>query len=178
MSSFTKTLCFGAVAAASVPLTVLALAGWIGPHHALALHAVAVTAGYLAFLSNGLRRRLAVFAGAALAGGIAWAMAGSTTSLVVLLGLLVAVVRSAILFRGRPARAVAIELAVLAGSLVTAEFLFTPGILGSALAAWGWFVAQSFYFLLGGITPRRREKRGDPFDHARQCLERLLEPAL
>ena len=180
MSNFTKTLAFGAAAAISLPLTVLALAPWIGSQHAFAFHAVAATGGYLAILSVGGRRQLRLGSAAAVLGlvglgALVWGLSDSPANLVLLLGLEVALVRSGLLFRRRLARTWVIETFVGLGAAATAAFLFTPGLLGSALAIWGWFVVQSFYFPLGGLSRRTKPARGDPFDEASRSLEEILE---
>jgi hypothetical protein len=175
MSPFTKTLCVGAAAAVSLPLTVLALGGRMGPNQALALHAVVTTASYLACLAQGPRKSVAIFAVAAVFGGAAWVTSASLSSLLVMLGLLIAGVRSGWLFQRSTARALATEAGVLAVALAIASFLYQPGLLGAALVTWGWFVAQSFYFLLEGWQPRSRGQRMDPFNEAADSLEDLLE---
>ena len=174
-SAFGGTLVFGALAAAILPVTVLAASPFLGVSRALMLHAILATVGYAMVLTSGARRRLAVGA-VSLAGGLVLAgLSRSPGELLVLLSLGLGLLRSGWLFRRRTLRAVAIESLVLVGSVAVARFLAAPGLLGSALAVWGWFVVQSFYFLIGGIETRRPKLReGDPFDEAQRELEELL----
>jgi hypothetical protein len=198
MSGFSRTILFGLLAAVSLPASVVALSPVLGASDALAMHAIGAVSGYLAILVPGLRRRLCVLALAGAFGLLVWLFAGSLAELALGLSLEVAVVRSGLLYRlsyrlsygpraqharggtepsgqGR-LRAVAIEAIVLLVALLTARFLAVPGLVGGMLALWGWFVAQSFYFLFDGLAPRRRQPQGDPFEAARRGLEELLLP--
>ncbi len=178
MSPFTRTLVLGAAAAASLPLTALALGRFVGTESALALHAVAVAAVYLACLTAGVRRRVAIATVALVGGALAWASAGSLAGLLVLLGLLVAGIRSGWLFPCGTLRGLAVEAGVLAGALATAGFLyslFAPGLVAAAVATWGAFVVQSFFFLVGDAEPRRATPGRDAFEQAAGELEKLLE---
>lgn len=174
---FARTLGYGAAAAAGLPVAILALQPILGVQRGLGLALVMATAGYLVALTPGPRSKLAMGVAALLAGGVAWGVvAGSSRELFLALTLGVSAVRSGVLYRRRPLRAVVIEGIVAIGSLATARWLATPGLLGEALALWGWFVVQSFYFLLGGLTLRRPRPEGDAFETARQRLEELLAP--
>ena len=173
---FARTLTFGAVAAAGLPIAVLFLAPVLGTHAALRLTLVLATAGYLVVLTPGARSKVALGFGSVAVGLIAWSTTASARELLLVLTLGVSLVRSGVLYRRQPLRAVVIEAIVGVGSLATAGFLATPGLLGSAIALWGWFVVQSFYFLLGGLVVRRSQPEGDPFEAARQRLEELLAP--
>ncbi len=175
-AGFARTLVFGAAAAAGLPIAVLGLGALLGTHAALGLTLVLATAGYLVVLTPGARSKLALGFGAGVMGLVAWSATDSVRELLLVLTLGVSLVRSGVLYRRRPLRAVVIEGIVLLGSLATARFLATPGLLGTAIALWGWFVVQSFYFLLGGLTLRRPQPEGDPFEAARQRLEELLAP--
>lgn len=172
---FARTLAFGALAAATLPLSVLALGPWLGGAGARAAHGVLATAAYLAVLAPpGARRRLAVALAAAAAGVLWWGLAGSFAGFLAGLSAIVAVFRSGWLFRRGVARAMVVEGSVLLLALATWYGLAGPGLPGQALALWGWFVAQSFYFLPGGLARRRRRPDGDAFERARQRLEELL----
>jgi hypothetical protein len=177
MSDFGKTLVSGAVAAASLPLSILALGSWLGVTGAVALHAVIAVAFHLAWLATGPRRRAAVFATVALLGALSAGASGSLGGLLVLLSGLVASVRSGWLFRRPPARALAVEAAVQVGALGVGWLLFSlvaPGPVGLAVVVWGWFVAQSGFFLVGELRPRRAHRSGDAFEDASRALDRLL----
>ena len=171
---FARTLGFGALAASTLPLSTLVLAPVLGGARALALHAVLAAAGYLAVMAPDARRRVAVAAGGGAAGLLCLAWAGSNTGLLVALSLVVAVVRSGVLFRRGLARSLAVEGIVLLLAVATLHVLAVPGLAGRALALWGWFVVQSFYFLPAGLAARARGTQGDPFERARRRLEELL----
>jgi hypothetical protein len=175
-AGFARTLMFGAAAAAGLPIAVLGLAPVLGADAALGLTLVLATAGYLVVLTPGPRGKLALGFGTGVVGLIAWSATGSVRELLLVLTLGVSLVRSGVLYRRRPLRAVVIEAIVGVGSLATVRFLAAPGLLGSAIALWGWFVVQSFYFLLGGLARRRPQPEGDAFETARQRLEELLTP--
>jgi hypothetical protein len=188
MSGFARTLVYGAFASAALPLAVLTLSPALGMASALGLYAVFVVAGYLAALTPAVegrgigkgdaRRRVAVACGSLGTGLAAWALSESVSQLFVLLSLAVGLVRSGLVFqlfqRRDSLRAVVIEGGVLVGALLAARFLAAPGLVGSAVALWGWFVVQSFAFLLIGIPRRSRVAGGDPFEVARRRLEELL----
>ena len=88
---------------------------------------------------------------------------------------LVAAVRSGILYRGPQPRLLLLEAVLLLGGLATAKLLASPGVLGIALAVWGYFVVQSLYFLLARPRARAGTAAGDPFESARERLEGLLD---
>jgi hypothetical protein len=177
MSPFSKTLAVGALASASLPLAVLVLDG-TGTATAMALHAIGWTSAYLAWLAGDARRRLAVAAGTLVVGSVAWLVVGSVSALLGVLGLWTAGARSGWLFQRARVRAFGLEAVVLAAALAVAGFLSSgAGLLGAALAVWGWFVVQSFYFLVGGLRLRPTRGRGDSFEAAAARLERLLDGA-
>lgn len=177
MSAFTKTLCVGAAAAASLPLGLAVLGPAIGGESALALHAVLSVAVYLAALATGTRRRLGVFAAACGLGGAAASLSASWTGLALLLGAVVAVIRAGWLLRRGWLRSLAVEAVVLVVATATLALLVAwapPGPAGFAVASWGWFVAQSLGVLIGGGTALRA-RSGDPFEEAARRLEALLD---
>jgi hypothetical protein len=87
-----------------------------------------------------------------------------------------ALVRSGLDPGARRARSIVVE-AVLGGtSLAFADWLATPGWVGSAVALWGYVLVQSLYFLIPrSRASTRRESEGDPFDRARDRLLAMLE---
>jgi hypothetical protein len=89
---------------------------------------------------------------------------------------IVAVLRSGLLYRARPLRAAASEALLLAGGLLLAAFLTDARPFGIplGLGVWGYFLVQSVFFLIGGVTPRRAEGPLDPFERARAELLALL----
>ena len=163
MSGFTRTLGYGAFASAVLPLAVLALSPVIGAAAALGLYGVFAVAGYLAVLvTGGARRRVGLACGSLAVGLAAWAVSESVSQLLVLLTVAVGLARSGLVLRHQSSlRGAVIEVVVFVGALLAARFLATPGLVGSAIALWGWFVVQSFAFLLGSIGRRRPRVGGD-----------------
>jgi hypothetical protein len=171
---FGRTLGYGAIAALGLPVFVLATGRSLETQPAITLYAVAATAGYLAVLARGARTRVAVAVAAFALGLVVRAIFVGMAPLFLVLSLGVALVRSGLLFERRSLRGAGIEAVVLVVALVSAHLLSSPGLLAAALAVWGWFVAQSFYFLLGGFARRRTRAQADPFETARSRLEELL----
>jgi hypothetical protein len=83
--------------------------------------------------------------------------------------------RSGLLYRSRGARGIAIEALLLGGGLVLARFLMATGVLGPALALWGFFLVQSAFFAIGGPQMREAAVVGDRFESARRRALALLE---
>jgi hypothetical protein len=76
--------------------------------------------------------------------------------------------------RRAPARALAVELVLAAGSLALARLAFAPSVAGAALAIWAFLLVQSAWPLLA--VARDPEAAGlDPFDEARRRAEALLD---
>ena len=74
------------------------------------------------------------------------------------------------------ARALVIETCLLAGGLALARFLAGPDTAQVAFAIWGFFLVQSFFFLLGGVAERAESTAGlDSFEVARARALALME---
>jgi hypothetical protein len=175
-NSFARGVVFAAVAAAGV-LPWLALARpLIGGPPALAAYLVAVTALYLACLTPQPSRRGAVLAAAILLGcGIAFATY-SARALVVGLAVLLAGMRSGILYRVPAARAVVVEGILVGSGLLFAAFLAAGSPLAVMLALWGFLLIQSLYFLVGGTQARDTGGRHpDAFEDAYARALALLD---
>jgi hypothetical protein len=136
-----------------------------------------VTTLYVAGLPGfGVRPRRAAIALTALASVALAAYAHTIVALVIALGAVLGCMRSALLYRARPARTAAIELVLLCGGLLFARFLAGPSTLSIALALWAFFLVQSLYFLIGPPKERARDTmRIDPFDEAHRRAIALLE---
>jgi hypothetical protein len=174
-NDFGRSLLFAAVAGAGACLVPI-----LAPHPSAALGLLRLyLVGCAVLYVAGLAPRL----GAALRAG---AVAAALAALLLLLPLgipgtalgaagIVAVLRSGLLYRARPLRSALCEAALLAGGLGLAALL-VDGRLGITLALgiWGYFLVQSVFFLIGGVTPRRAEGPQDPFDRARAELLALL----
>lgn len=175
-NSFGRSLAFAALAGAAWPAFALAAGSVVGTSAALSLYLVATAAFHAAGLTP--RRVHGIGAGLA-AGAIAAAFALATRDpAVVALGAAIGigVSRSGLLHRARAGRAIATEIALLGGGLLLARFLAAPGVLGIALALWGFFLVQSGFFLIGGIAERNGNPRNtDPFESAHRRALALLE---
>ncbi len=172
---FARTLVFGVLAALAVPAIRLLLAPVLGHSLTLSLTWVGLAIAYPAWIAGSLRRgvRAALLAGSggvvllALMPGPSFVAAGAA--------LLVASVRSGFLYRAARSRLLVLEGLLLVVSLAVANALASPGVLGIALAVWGYFLVQSLYFLLARPRPRAASEGRDPFERARERLESLLD---
>ena len=150
--SFGRSAAFAACAA-------LGWLPWIVLGGSRALYLVGVTSVYVAGLGGPIARRVPAAMLTAFA-GVAVLLAGDAAVLFVGLAVLLAVARSAFLYRAAPARAVVVETALAGGGLVFARLLAARSPLGTTLAIWGFFLVQSFFFLLAGVRVR-----ATPTDH-------------
>lgn len=171
---FGATLVFGAVASAGLLAGAWLLVPPLSGATFLGLYLVATVCAYATALAPDPRRGAASFALAAALGAAVLALAGRPSEVAIGAALVLAVCRSGFLYRSRPLRALALEVALAGGGLALARFLATGGLAGAALALWGFFVVQSGFFLAGGVRPRRAQPEGDPFDEARARLLVLL----
>lgn len=174
---FARTLVFGAGAALGVPAVRLLVAPVLGGGLAFGLYWVGLAGAYLFWIAGSLRRGVAAAALAAAGGGALLLLAPGPTFAAAGVTALVAAIRSGFLYRGPQPRLLLLEALLLLGGLGVAELLATPGVLGLALAVWGYFLVQSLYFPLARPRPRRPAEAGDPFERARERLERLLDEA-
>jgi hypothetical protein len=170
--SFARAAVFAAVAAAATLPALALLVGPLGLPAALGLWLGVVAAGHLALVAPrgapglavaGLTAAAAVLLVVArvplreLALGLALAIAGGRT----------------LLYRARPARALCLEVILVAGGLALARLFVGPTPASLALAIWAFLLVQSLFLLVPGPTPRH--DRTDPFDEACAHLESLLE---
>lgn len=169
---FGGTLLFGALAAASV--LVAAALGLSGGLFALQLLVIACLYAVGLAVPNARGARVALPA-ALLAGGL-WLVTSSVLQAALGAALLVAVVRSVLVYRAPRLRALVAEVVLLGGGLALARGLLGPTPGSWALAVWGFFLVQSVYFWLPGLAeavPARAPE--DAFVQARRRLLRLLE---
>ena len=177
-NGFRGSLVFAAVAAAGfVPFTAIAapLLGW---HSALAAFAVCAVSGYLAGLAGNLRKGIgAALVAGAIGTGFAL-VAPSTREALLGAGLALGLCRSGLVYRARFARAVVLETLLLLCGAGLAGHLYTGTLFSAALSVWSFFLVQSAFFLVGGVSPRRQATPGqDPFDAARSRALEILEQA-
>jgi hypothetical protein len=176
-STFAKSLWFAAFAAATLPLWLLLARPLLGSGRAIGAYFVATAAAYLGSIAPTRGRALvaAVLAGAA--GALASLVTHAVGELVVVLVVLVAVARSGFLYRCAPSRGVVVEAIVAGGGLLFARFLCGPSMAALVLSLWGFFLAQSLYFLLGGTTATAVSRHPDPFEDAYGRALALLDRA-
>jgi hypothetical protein len=173
-NGFGRSVAFAAVAGAGVLVALPLAAPVFGAPASLRLYLLGIAVLYVSGLAAERRRGLA-------AGAVASALAlpvlllplGAACSAVAAAAI-VAIVRSAVVFRSRPLRACVSEAMLLATGLSLAEVLADGTTVGAALAIWGYFLVQSTFFLIGGARLRRADGPVDPFDRARAELLALL----
>jgi hypothetical protein len=174
--SFGRSAAFAACAALLWIPWLLVVGPVAGPWTARALYLVGATAAYVAGLGGRVARGLPAAVLAAGAGCVIAVVARDAATLSVGLAVVLAVARSAFLYRAAPARAVAIETVLAGGGLVFARLLGTRSALGMLLPIWGFFLVQSFFFLVGGVDVRRpASAHPDPFEAARARAMEILE---
>lgn len=175
-NGFGSSLAFALGAAAGWPVFALAAGPRIGASAALSLYLVGLATVYAFGLGADRARGLAA---ALLAGGLAAAfVAVARDPAVVALGAAIGIglARSALLHRRSTARAIATEATLLGLGLLLARFLASPGLLGIALALWGFFLVQSVFFAIGGASERRADAGAiDAFDRAKRQMLEVLE---
>ena len=169
-----RSLLFGAFAAAAWLAVALTAGPVLGLGLALKLHAAACVALYLA--GCGPRRSPRVGLLAFVVGVTVALFVHAPSTALLVLGAVLAVGRSAMLWRLRPARALVIELVLVLGGLKLAALASQPTVAGLALGLWTFFLIQGAYFLIGGATDRSTEPGAvDPFEAARDRALRVLE---
>jgi hypothetical protein len=173
---FGPSLLFAAAAAAGWLVVAALVAPALGLARSLELFAVASGAVYLVGIAPTRRGALAAGGVGSALGAIAlWLPLGPATTAIAA-ATIVAVCRSALLYRARPLRGIALEVVLGVAGLALAGFLAGGGATSLGLAVWGYFLVQSGFFLAGGVSRRAfGEPEVDPFDQARARLTALLE---
>jgi hypothetical protein len=162
-NTFARSAAFAAAAALGWFPWAVVTGPIVGGWSAWRLYVVGVTTLYVAGLETGL---MAAALTAAVGVGLA-AVARTPGELAIGMAAMLGVARSGLARRAGPARAVAIEVGLLACGLVFAGFLAGRSPVAVALALWGFFLVQSFYFLVGGTAARSAGRwRADPFEEA------------
>jgi hypothetical protein len=173
-NGFGRSLVFAAAAAAALLLLLPLLAGVFGASGALRLFVVGVVPVYLAGLGPSWRRGVAAALMASAFGAPLLLLPLGVPATAAGAAVILAFCRSGLLYRQAPLRAFVAEAVLLAGGLALADFLAVGGIASCALAAWGYLLVQSVFFLIGGVSARREPGPTDPFDRARAELLALL----
>jgi hypothetical protein len=173
--SFARSVVFAAIAGAAWPAFALVAGPLFGSRAAFSLYLVGATGVYVAGLAPTIARGIAsACVAVAIAVGMA-VVAGTSHAAALGAAIALGLARSGLLYRNRGARAIAIEALLLGGGLVLARFLMAPGVLGPALALWGFFLVQSAFFAIGGLRTRESAVVGDRFESARRRALALLE---
>lgn len=175
-NDFGGSVVFAAAAAIVWPALALVAGPVLGVRAALSLYLVAAAALYgFGIAPDRVRGIRAALVTAGL-GALVLLLARDGPEVAVGAALALGVVRSALLYRARPARALGIEVALLGSGLLLARWLATPGLLGVALGLWGFFAVQAGFFAIGGVRERAPEAdAGDRFERARRRALALLE---
>jgi len=175
-NGFGRSLLFAALAAAAFPIFELVASPVLGRAAALSLYLLGVAALYAAGLAPRPSRALTAGAIASALGGCVFLLAPGAATVAAGAALTIGVCRSGVLYRSRRARALLTETCLLAGGLGLSRFLAGPEPLEIALAIWGFFLVQSFFFLIGGVAERTAPPAAlDPFELARARALALLE---
>lgn len=173
---------FGAFAGLAVIPWVLVAAPLLGSLGATAAFAVGALVLYVAWIAPEPSRALAAGALAAISGSfflLAGAAIDSPSLVLFATAVVLGVVRSGLLYRRAPLRALFVEFVLLIGGLAFAWLLADGSLLGLGLAIWGFFLVQSLFPLLGGLAERSHDRpQEDPFDEARRRALALMEEGI
>jgi len=175
LDSFGRSAAFAAVAALVWMPWAMLVGPFLGVPAARALYLVAVAALYCGGLAKSRPRRMSTTVLVAIVGCLLALVARGTPELCLALAAAFGVVRSGLVHRTAPGRAVMVEAILLAGGLLFARFLAT-GALATALGVWGFLLVQSCWFLVGGRAARAEDGRHpDPFEAACARAAEVLE---
>lgn len=163
--SFGRSAAFAAVASLGWMPWLVLTAPIVGASAARTVYLIGMTSAYVAGLGGPTARRLAAALLTAMA-GIAVAIAARDATVLCLgLGVALAIARSVFLYRAAAPRAVVMEAALVGGGLLFARLLGGASPLGAALPIWGFFLAQSCFFLTAWEA-RAESDHPDPFEAA------------
>jgi hypothetical protein len=165
--SFGRSAAFAALVALAFFPWLVVVAPVFGLPAARAFYLVAATALYAGGLAQSPARRASVAVLVAVAGLVLAVITRGRPELCLALAVLLGTVRSVFLHRAAPARAVATEALLVGGGLVFARFLAGDAPHATSLALWGFFLVQSCFFLVAGVTAATSAGRHpDPFEDA------------
>lgn len=175
---FSRSVLFGAVAAAAFAPFALTVGPLLGGQWVLVGFAALVVPLYLTGLGDTRRRGVAaaVFASAL----IAMIAIFDTTprDALVAVALALGLARSGLAHPGSFVRAVVVESLLLVGGLSVSSALVGNSTLSVVLAIWGFFLVQSVFFLLAAARSTVPRGLVDPFDEARDRANAILDDAL
>jgi len=174
-NGFSRSVWFGAAAAAAFAVFGVTLAPRIGLEWALVVFGACVVPVYLFGLAPTRRRGVsaALFA-AALIGGASLLDVSPRESLLVA-AIALGLGRSGIAHPGPFARSVWIELFLLFGGWSVAGLLLAGSTPSVVLAVWGFFLVQAVFFLLPRTRPTSPGAAIDAFDEARDRANAILD---
>jgi hypothetical protein len=178
---FRRTLALGAVASLGLPVALCLsqrLSG--GPASSVAADSGlavywAVSAACLVVCIAPRRHRGLALLATLLCGALLLWWTPTLPALAVGLTVAVGLVRSGLVYGRVSLRALGIEALCGAGALGMAWVMYAPSALGAVLSLWGWFLAESCFYLLAELSSRRARMAADPFDLARAGLLELLQ---
>ena len=175
-NTFARSAAFAAVAGIGALPWLVTVGPFLGTRLALVCYLVALAATYVAGVAPSRRRGLWAGAAVFVLGGCLALATRTLPELTIGLGVVVATVRGAFLYRLPPARAVTLEVVLIGGGLLFARYLAGPSLIAVMLAVWGFLLVQSFYFFVGGVRVRApAAPQRDPFDIAHDRAGALLE---
>lgn len=172
---FGRALVVAIIAALALFPWMMLVGPWLGRDQAFALFALTVAVCYpLATASNlrqGVRGTLLSAGLATLGALVVW----SPGQRLLLAALLLAVVRSSVLYGQRAARGMAIEVFLALLGTGFAMTLSGPGagLISMSLALWSYLLVQSVYFLIGEASPTGEPAR-DAFEQARDRAREIM----
>jgi hypothetical protein len=175
-NSFGGSILFAAVAGAGLLVAITVLGPILGVSSVVSGYAVGAAILYAIGIASNRRDRAAAGALASVLGMLLLLLPIGAHATVAGAAAIVATCRSGLLYRSRPLRAILLESALLVAGLGLAQLAMGRGVASLALAAWGYFLVQSLFFLVGGVTSRPPSTEdADPFDRARSRLQELLD---
>jgi hypothetical protein len=177
MSGTLRTLGFGLLAALGAVAWQVAGSFVMSPRTSLTVYALLCACAFPAALAPSLRAAaLSLALCIPLAAGAALVVPDLTSA--VICAALIAALGRALMYWSKPARTLALELALFAVALVAARSLGGTSPFAAALGVWSFCLVQSVYFLF--LTPQPRESTAvseDPFELAhRRALAALAAP--
>jgi len=174
-NSLWGALSFAAVTALGLVPFLLVVGPIMGSGRALSAYVLASVAAHILCIAPSWARGLRL---ALVSLGLLLPIAfltGSLSGRLLAAALVLSVVRSGLLYRARPARAIVLEALLLVGGLFLARLVWGHGLMSMALALWCFYLVQSLYFIAGGVRERRQERGRDEFAEARDRALSLME---
>ena len=177
-AGFVRALVFAACAGALLPGVALLLTPRLGVEGALGVHLLATGAAWLAWLAPDARRGVAAAALFSALGVAVLLLAPDLATQAVALAVAFGAARG-VAHPTPSGRALLRELALATAGLALARLLAAPDPVSAALAVWGYFLAQSAFFLDASARHRGTaagpDADDDRFDRARRAAEALLD---